>query len=136
MTKLEVFVLVTAVILLVLTLEVVRRRRFSDSYALLWIGVGVGALVLGVARPFVDRFSESLGLAYGISLVFTLAFVFLLVVCINLSMHVSQLESRVESLAGEVALLRGPARPSTSDDPLDPGSSPDLLAAEPPTPEG
>lgn len=131
MSKLEVFVLVTAVVLLVLTLEVVRRRRFSDSYALLWIGVGVGALVLGVARPFVDRFSESLGLAYGISLVFTLAFVFLLVVCINLSMHVSQLESRVESLAGEVALLRGPAQASPDDPPRDPSATSDPGSSAP-----
>jgi len=74
----------------------------------LWLGVGLGALILGLARPLVDRVSEALGIAYGTSLVFGVALLFLLAVCINLSIHVSKLESRVEALAEEVALLRGP----------------------------
>ncbi len=63
---------------------------------------------MGLARPLIDRLSEALGIAYGTSLVFGVALLFLLAVCINLSIHVSKLESRVEVLAEEVALLRGP----------------------------
>ncbi|MGZ4683921.1 MAG: DUF2304 domain-containing protein, partial [Acidimicrobiales bacterium] len=59
----------------------------------------------------VDRLSQSLGIAYGTSLVFALAILFLVGVCINLSMHVSRLESRLETLAREAAFLRGPMRP-------------------------
>ena len=108
MNRLEAVVLVAAVLLMAFTVEVLRRRRLSESYALLWLGVGLSALVLGLARPVVDRVSEALGIAYGTSLVFGVAIIFLLAVCINLSIHVSKLESRVEVLAEEVALLRGP----------------------------
>ena len=108
MNRLELVVLIAALLLMAFTVEVLRRRRLSESYALLWLGVGLGALILGLARPLVDRVSEALGIAYGTSLVFGVALLFLLAVCINLSIHVSKVESRVEALAEEVALLRGP----------------------------
>ena len=47
---------------------------------------------------------SEVGIVYGTSLVFALAILFLLIVCINLSMHVSRLEQRVEALAQELAL--------------------------------
>ena len=102
--KLEFVLLIAVVVILGVVVEVVRRRRLSESYALLWIGVAVVGTLLALARPLVDRLSNAIGIVYGTSLVFTLAILFLLVVCINLSMHVSRLEQRVEALAQELAL--------------------------------
>lgn len=93
-----------ALVLAVVVVEALRRRRLSEGWALLWIGVAVGVLLLGFARPLIDRLSSQLGIAYGTSLVFAVALVFLVVVCINLSMQVSRLNRRVELLAEEVAL--------------------------------
>ncbi len=107
MTRLEVVVLVTAIGLLAIIIEIVRRRRLSENWAMLWITVAVGVLLIGVARPVIDLFSEAVGISYGASLVFAAGIVFLLFVCISLSMHVSRLEEKVEALAGEIALLRG-----------------------------
>lgn len=106
--KLQIFVIVLGLALLGFVIEVVRRRRLSEGYALLWIAVGVGGLLLGIARPLIDRFSDSLGIVYGANLVFAGVFVFLIVVAINLSMHVSKLEDQVAALAEELALARGP----------------------------
>jgi hypothetical protein len=106
--KLQFFVIALGVALLVVVIEVVRRRRLSEGYALLWIAVGIGGLLLGIARPLIDRFSDSLGIVYGANLVFAGVFVFLIVVAINLSMHVSKLEDQVAALAEELALVRGP----------------------------
>jgi hypothetical protein len=111
MSRLEIMLLVLAFGLLVFTLEIVRRRRLSENYAIAWMLVALVGVLLGFARPLVDRLSQSLGIAYGTSLVFALAILFLVGVCINLSMHVSRLESRLETLARETAFLRGPMRP-------------------------
>jgi hypothetical protein len=108
--NLEIFIIGLALVLLVFVVEVVRRRRLSEGYALLWIAVGVGGVLLGVARHLIDRFSDTLGVSYGANLVFAFVFVFLLVVSINLSMHVSKLEDQVTALAEELALVRGPQR--------------------------
>lgn len=115
MSRLEIVVIGSALTLLVLVLEVVRRRRLSEGYALLWIAVGIGGVVVGVARPLIDRFSDTIGVSYGTSVVFGFAFLFLVAVCINLSMHVSKLEDQVTMLAEEVAVLAGP-RPAEPED--------------------
>ncbi len=130
--NLQIFVISLGVALLIVVIEVVRRRRLSEGYALLWIAVGIGGVLLGIARPLIDRFSDSLGVSYGANLVFAGVFVFLIVVCINLSMHVSKLEDQVTSLAEELALTRGPQGITEAAGPIpDPG--PD--APDPPTVE-
>lgn len=108
MTRLSLFVIVVAVVVLIFVIEVVRRRRLSEGYALLWIAVGVGGVLLGGSRTLIDRFSDEVGVSYGANVVFASVFLFLLVVSINLSMHVSKLEDQVAALAEEVAILHGP----------------------------
>jgi hypothetical protein len=120
---LGIVVIVLALALLVVIVEVVRRRRLSENYALLWIGVGVAALVLGAARPLVDELSSELGIVFGTSLVFALACLFLTIVCINLSVHVSKLEERVEVLAQELALQSPAAGVAPEVDDQSPGGA-------------
>jgi len=105
--RLEVFVLVIALLNFVVVLEFVRRRRLTESFALLWAGVAVGGLVLVLARPVIDDFAERVGVKAGTSVVFALGIFFLVVVSIYLSVHITRLEARVERLGEEVAVLRG-----------------------------
>lgn len=109
--RLEVFVLVVACINLAVVLEFVRRRKLAESFALLWTGVAVGAFLLIFARPVIDDFAGVVGIESGTSVVFSLAILFLLVVSVILSVHVTRLESRVEMLAEEIALLHGVRHP-------------------------
>ena len=68
--KLSLLLLFAAASLFIFIVEIVRRRRLSESYALLWISVAVVGVVLGLARPLVDRLSTTLGVSYGSNLVF------------------------------------------------------------------
>lgn len=107
MGRLDVFVLVVALVNVAVMLELVRRRQLREKYALLWVAVGIGGIVLGLGRTLVDRVAHALGVSYGPSAVFLGAIVFLLLVCMHLSWEVSRLEERTRSLAEELALLRG-----------------------------
>lgn len=113
--RLEVFVLAVAAINLLVVLEFVRRRKLAESFALLWSAVAIGGLLLVVARSSIDRFAEWTGVEAGTSLVFSLAILFLIVVSIYLSMHITALEEKVELLAEEVALLRGVQPPESGE---------------------
>jgi hypothetical protein len=142
MSRLEIVVMISAVLLLVTIVEIVRRRRLSENWAMFWVGVACVVFLVGLIRPLIDRFAEALGIAFGTSLVFSVGIVFLLFVSISLSMHVSRLEDKVETLAQEVALLRGagevpsdlaePRRESIVAEPPRPPAAPDEVA-EPPT---
>ncbi len=128
MSKLQVFVTVVAVLNVVMVVEFVRRRKLLESFALLWLSVGVGGLVLGLGRPIVDRFADWAGIAYGPSLVFALVILFLVFALMNLSVHVTQLRSRIEALAEEIAFLRGVRSPAGDADPAvatEPAEGPD-----------
>lgn len=102
--KISIVLIAVAVVFMAVILEALRRRRLSEGYALLWISVGVGALLLAIARPVVDWMSRSIGIAYGPTLVFAGSTIVLFIICLNLTIHITRLESRVERLGQELAL--------------------------------
>ena len=97
---------VTAFILLVVIIELLRRRQLREKYAILWLVVI--ALILPVAAfpRLLDGVAVKLGIASGASLILFLGLIFLLVVCIHLSWEVSRLEEETRTLAEQSALLR------------------------------
>jgi hypothetical protein len=119
-TKLSWFVGILALLNVVFVLEFVRRRKLAENFALLWIGVGFLGVVFALGRHQIDRLSQKMGVYAGTSLIFTLGILFLLFVCMGLSMHVSRLTDKTEILAEEVAILRariegGPPSPPSRD---------------------
>jgi hypothetical protein len=101
--RLTALTAVTAVILLAVIIELVRRRQL---YAVLWIGVGVVVVLLGFFPGGLNALARAVGVASGASLVLFLGVVFLLLVCIHLSWEASRLEEETRTLAEEVALMR------------------------------
>lgn len=119
MSKLQVFVVTLALLNVVLVTEFVRRRKLLESFALLWLAVGLGGLALGFGRPLVDRVADFAGVAYGPSMVFALVILFLVFALMNLSVHVTQQRLRIEALAEEIAFLRGVREPRPEGDDTD-----------------
>jgi Uncharacterized conserved protein (DUF2304) len=62
--------------------------------------------VLSLARALVDKFARAVGVSYGPTVIFLAAILFLLFVCIQLSLEVSRLRDRTTLLAQEVGLIR------------------------------
>ena len=102
--RLSIVLIIVAVLFMGVILEALRRRRLSEGYAILWISIGVASIVLALARPAIDWASDSIGISYGPTLVFAAAILVLLIICFNLTIHITRLESRVVALAQEVAL--------------------------------
>lgn len=99
-----------AVTLCVLTVaflvQLLRRRWIREKYAGIWIVVAVGIAAFGAFPGLAGRVSELVGVEIPANLVFAIAIVTLLAVCIQLSIGVSQLDERVRTLTEEVAILR------------------------------
>jgi hypothetical protein len=104
--RLTALTALTAVILLAVIIELVRRRQLREKYAVLWIGVGVATVLLGFFPGMLNALARAVGVASGASLVLFLGVVFLLLVCIHLSWEASRLEEKTRTLAEEVALIR------------------------------
>ena len=96
---------VASLILLLAVLELVRRRRLREKYALLWILTAVVLLVLSIWRGAVDQIAGALGVSYGPAVIFAIGALFILVVLLHYSTVISTLTDRTVILAQHVALL-------------------------------
>lgn len=100
------FALVVAVLLLGALFWLLRTQRLREKYSVLWFAVIVGVVLLTFVPAITGWITGVVGVTTPINLVFILAFLVLLVVCIQLSIEISTLEESARTVAEEVALLR------------------------------
>lgn len=100
------FALVVAVLLLLALFWLLRTQRLREKYSVLWFGVIVGVVLLTFVPSITGGLTALVGVTTPINLIFILAFLVLLVVCIQLSIEISHLEESARTVAEEVALLR------------------------------
>jgi hypothetical protein len=109
-----VFAVALSVIVLALLFHLLRTRRIREKYAGIWISVAVAVIVVAVFPRLAFWLAELVGVETPVNLLFAVAFVVLLVVCIQLSSEVSRLEEETRTIAEEVALLRIEVRDRTA----------------------
>lgn len=100
------FALGLCAVVVVLLFFLLRTRRIREKYAGIWIALALAVVVLAVFPGLAVWIAGVVGVATPVNLLFAVAFVVLLAVCIQLSSEVSNLEEETRVLAEEVALLR------------------------------
>lgn len=93
--------------LLAWVVRLIRQRRLSLRDSLLWLLSTAGALVATIFPVTLQWLALALGVAVPSNAVFALAFVYVLVNLLALTLAMSSHASRVRRLAQECALLRG-----------------------------
>jgi hypothetical protein len=87
-------------------LELVRRRRLSEQYSLLWLATAVVMLVLSVWRDGLHMLAALVGIAYPPNLLFLVALLFVLLLLLYFSVIITRLTRESKAAAQEIALLR------------------------------
>jgi len=105
MTAIQLLALLGTLSLLLFVVEAIRRGRLKERYALLWLGAFAVLLLLSLARPWVDWLAVVLGIRYGTSLIFLMAFFFLLLIVLHYSLVISEQSEVTKRLAQRLALL-------------------------------
>ena len=100
------FVAALAVVLVLgVIVELIRRHRLQERYALLWIVTGGVMLFLAIWRSALDTFAKLVGIAYPPSALFMVAGLFVFVVLLHFSTVLSRLSEQNKTLAQRIALL-------------------------------
>lgn len=99
-----VAILGTAALLLTV-LEMVRRRRLMERYALLWLLSALVLLALAIWSDALARISHAIGVIYPPNALFFVAIGFILLLLLHFSSAVSRLGHQSELLAQRQALL-------------------------------
>lgn len=114
-----------------------RRRRLREKYALTWIVVALGVCVLGAFPGVIENIAGAVGVETPSNLLFALALILLLGVCIQLSVEITGLEEETRTLAEELALLRFDVENLQGASSLDaPSTAPDGATTTPDGPTG
>jgi hypothetical protein len=103
--RIQLVAIAGAVLLLLTVLELVRRRRLLERYALLWLLSALVLLGLAVWRNALTKVAETVGIAYPPNALFFIAFGFTLVLLLHFSAAVSRLADQTRVLAQRQALL-------------------------------
>lgn len=105
-TRAELFCLVGGVALLTMIVELIRKRRLKEEYALLWIFAAIAVMVLSFERTILHRSAKLLGIYYPPVLLAIVAGFFGLLLAIHYSLVISRLSGENRVLAQDVALLK------------------------------
>lgn len=87
-------------------IELIRRKRIKESYALLWFVSAIVFIGLSVWRHGLERLSAAIGIAYPPAALLLLAVGVLFLILIQYSIIISKLSSENKRLSQEIALLR------------------------------
>jgi hypothetical protein len=92
-------------VLLLVVLDLVRRRRLLERYALVWLGVTTLLLVLSAWDGLLTGVSSLLGIFYPPTALFVVAFGFVIFLLLHFSVAVSRLADQSKVLAQQLGLL-------------------------------
>ena len=103
--QLRIVALALSVGLLLVVLELVRRRRLLERFALLWLFSALALVLLTAWSGLLQVAADLIGVAYPPSALFLIAFGFVIVLLLHFSVAVSRLADQSKVLAQRLAML-------------------------------
>jgi hypothetical protein len=103
--RIQVVAIIAAALLILVLLDLVRRRRLLERYALLWLFSAAILLALAIWRDLLADIADLVGVAYPPNALFLIAFGFVLVLLLHFSLAVSRMSDQIKVLAQRLALL-------------------------------
>lgn len=97
---------VFALVVLAVIVWMLLSHRLREKYAILWLVVGLGMLVLTLFPALLEGLSDLLGVQVPTNLLFVLALALLIGVTLHQSWELSTVEDETRRVAEEVAILR------------------------------
>jgi hypothetical protein len=105
MRRVEIVMILGSVGLLLIVLELVRRRRLKEEYSLLWLLTAVVLLALSLWSSSLDLIAKIVGIFYPPTALFVVGFGFVLLLLLYFSTIISKLSSENNNLTQRLAIL-------------------------------
>lgn len=106
MERINLIAIIGSIFLLLVIIELVRRRYLSERYSLLWILTGIAFLILSIKMDILVYFSRILGFAVPTNALFFFGILFLILIVLSLSVILSRLTEKNKILTQEIVLLK------------------------------
>jgi len=131
-TKAQIVALVATLAIFLLVLELVRRRRLAERYALLWMLAAIAMLALAIWTDGLDVIADLMGIQEPANAIFILAFGVIFILLLHFSVATSRLAEETKILAQENARLDLELREARGEVPGENGASAGPTGADEP----
>jgi hypothetical protein len=124
----RVFAIVTSIGTFLVVMELIRRRRLREEYALLWVLTTVGMMVLATWYGLIERITQLIGAIAVTTTLFLFALIFLLLISVHFTTVISRLTVQVRRLTQELAILQASRDAGHAGAATPPGAGPEPRA--------
>jgi len=108
--RIQVVAIAVSVLLLVVVLELVRRRKLTEEYSFLWIVSSVALMIVSARREILHLVARWIGVFYPPMVLLLLLVVMVFVASLCFSVVVSRQRQQIERLIEETAILSAELR--------------------------
>ena len=101
----QIFIVSLGLTGLIMILDLLRRRKLTVEYSLLWLGIFAVVTVVVTSRRLMSWIAQGVGAIYPVSALTLLGFVFVLGILIYYSHRLSMLTDQMRELIQYVAIM-------------------------------
>ncbi len=106
MNTVQIISILASVFLFAVVVDFVRRNLLKEKYSVLWLALSVVVIILSLWRGLLDRIAGMVGVSYAPSLLFLVAFIFVILILLHFSVVISILYDKNKVLTQELSLLK------------------------------
>lgn len=106
----QIVAIVVSGMLLLLVLDLVRRKKLTEEYSFVWIICALALLGLSVGRSLLDVVALALGINYPPVVLLLVLIFFVFVASLSFSVVISRQRQQIERLMEDVAILDAQVR--------------------------
>lgn len=106
----QVVAVTVSALLLILVLDLVRRRKLTEEYSFIWIVCAGALLVLSLWREILHAVARWLGVFYPPAVLLLVLILFVFVASLYFSVVISRQRAQIERLVEELAILAAQQR--------------------------
>jgi hypothetical protein len=105
-TGIQILAILGTLSLILLTVELIRRGQLEEKYALVWLLACIFFFLCSINLEIINFLARLTGVITPANFLFLLAFFFLVVICLSLTVVISKESQRHRRLTQELSLLK------------------------------
>lgn len=101
----KIFIIITGVLLLVIVVELVKRRKIMEQYSAIWLLISLTAVCFIWVYPFFYWFTDIIGAGFTTSTILFAGLFALLLLNLQLTVKISEFAFHIKDIIQELTLL-------------------------------
>lgn len=102
----KIFAILVALAILIVIIDLVRRKKLKEEYSFLWILTGFTILLVVLWYDILVFLTKLIGAVLPTSTLFLLSIIFIILILLHFSIRISTLTEQIKILTQELSILK------------------------------